>query len=326
MTTTVSDPGESDGTYHVRVNGGGSTFQGVDVGRLVSDSTLYIDHRAPKRRGTPFTTRAVAAGVAATVAASAGTLSAGFVALKDENKPSPLGHSDVVFVEVLLTIGVVIALAFAIPWFLTRRKYMKNQNVEFEERLRAEREYARQALEKLKQANELATLMQLNQGQITTYHDIVTDQADKSFKSSRIAMTVGMALLVAAALGGAWVPLEQIRWFIGALAAFSTLLSGYMSKTYLTLYKESIGQLNRYFDQPVLNSYYLTAERLIGDLAQEHRDEVRMQIINEVLRTSARLGGRPDKRLPQESKAAKPRRKKPSLPGQNMSTNQRSSV
>lgn len=188
--------------------------------------------------------------------------------------------------------GLIIAVAvFAIPWLFERRKYMKNRNETFDQRMAAERELHAQALEKLKQASELTTLMQLNQEQIKTYHDIVTEQADKSFKSSRVAMGVGMLLLVCAAIGGAWVPLEQVRWFIGALAAFSTLLSGYLSKTYLTLYKESIGQLNRYFDQPVLNSYYLAAERLIGKLGEEHQDEVRRQIISEILTNSSRRGG-----------------------------------
>ncbi|MFB7111719.1 hypothetical protein [Streptomyces sp. NPDC056291] len=213
---------------------------------------------------------------------------------KGPNDPAGFTDGDILFFKILVAVVLLTLLGFTIPWFLTRRTYMKNQNAEFEERLKAEREYARQTLENLKKSTELATLMQLNQGQIKTYHDIVTDQADKSFKSSRIAMGIGMFLLVCAAIGGAYVPLEEVRWFIGALAAFSTLLSGYLSRTYLTLYKESIGQLNRYFDQPVLNSYFLTAERLTQGLAEEHRDEIRKQVITEVLRTSSRMSGKPE--------------------------------
>lgn len=187
----------------------------------------------------------------------------------------------------------LILLAVTVPWLITRRTYMKNKNASFDESLQAQRKYEREVMEKLKKTTELATLMELNQGQITRYHNIVTEQADKSFKSSRLAMGVGLFLLVCAAFGGVYVPLEEIRWFIGALAAFSTLLSGYLTKTYLAMYKESIGQLNRYFDQPVLNSYYLTAERLTEGLDVEHAQEVRQQIINEVLATSSRMGSRP---------------------------------
>lgn len=210
-----------------------------------------------------------------------------------------------------LTFGPICASsAFGIPWFIERRKYMKNENDTFDQRISDEREYHAQALEKLKQASELTTLMQLNQDQIKTYHDIVTEQADKSFKSSRIAMGVGMFLLVCAAIGGAWVPLEQVRWFIGALAAFSTLLSGYLSRTYLTLYKESIGQLNRYFDQPVLNSYYLAAERLIGKLGVDHQDTVRRQIISEILTNSSRRGSTSTQLRDLKPKVAKPKARK----------------
>ncbi|MFF4308506.1 hypothetical protein [Streptomyces sp. NPDC001507] len=231
--------------------------------------------------------------------------------LVDPGDPRSI-HVDPLMLWILSSCLIVPLSAFVALWFHERRKYMKNQNDTFDQRIAAEREYHAEALEQLRQAGELTTLMQLNQDQIKTYHDIVTEQADKSFKSSRIAMGIGMLLLVCAAIGGAWVPLEQVRWFIGALAAFSTLLSGYLSRTYLTLYKEAIGQLNRYFDQPVLNSYYLAAERLVGDLSEEHQDEVRKQIITEILANGARrvVGAeksidaksnpRPKKRVPKQ--------------------------
>ncbi|WP_445279661.1 hypothetical protein [Streptomyces sp. DSM 118148] len=202
---------------------------------------------------------------------------------------------------------VALLLSVAIPWMLTRRKYMANQNARIAEQLKTQQELRHEALEKLRKTTELATLMELNQGQIDTYHRIVTQQADKSFRSSRMAMNIGMFLLVCAAIAVTYVPLDQVRWFIGALAAFSTVLSGYLTKTYLAMYKESIGQLNRYFDQPVLNSFYLTAERLTAGLDSEHAQDVRCQIINEVLSTSARRGSRvvePDEAAP------KPRPKK----------------
>lgn len=243
---------------------------------------------------------------------------------KRPSKPNPIESSGsvfLVFITVLLLFALLTVAAFAISWFLTRRKYMKNQNERFEETLKAQKAYEREVLEKLRKANELATLMELNQGQIATYHRIVTEQADKAFKSSRMAMHIGLLLLVSAAIGGTLVPLEQIRWFIGCLAAFSTLLSGYLTKTYLAMYKESIGQLNRYFDQPVLNSYYLTAERLTNGLDAAHVQDVRKRIINEVLNTSSRMGPKsaatesaPVKSAPKVAGAGKRRSRKNASP------------
>ncbi|WP_217238285.1 hypothetical protein [Streptomyces sp. AC555_RSS877] len=230
-----------------------------------------------------------------------------------------------------ITAAVIVVLAVAGVFYLvTRRRYMANQNEGFAAKLKAREEYHQQALEKLRKTTELATLMELNQGQIGEYHRIVTDQADKAFRSSRTAMGVGLLLLVCAAFGGVYVPLEEIRWFIAALAAFSTLLSGYLSRTYMILYRESISQLNRYFDQPVLNSYYLTAERLTQSLDREHVVEIRRQIINEVLATSSRLGAKgadtapaavsakPKKKLPKKQTAKKrvPKQGAPSQNGQ----------
>ncbi|KUN43363.1 hypothetical protein AQJ27_32945 [Streptomyces olivochromogenes] len=218
-----------------------------------------------------------------------------------------------------ITAVLIAAIIVGVFYLMTRREYMKNQNQGFDAKLQAQKEYHRQALEKLRKATELNTLMELNQGQIGAYHKIVTEQADKSFKSSRTAMGVGLLLLVCAAFGGAYVPLEQVRWFIGALAAFSTMLSGYLTKTYLAMYKESIGQLNRYFDQPVLNSYYLTAERLAEVLKDEQAVEVRRQIISHVLKTSSRMGGTPNE---PRSKGGKLKPKKPRPPKQRSSSSE----
>ncbi|MFE6486982.1 hypothetical protein ACFVGN_29160 [Streptomyces sp. NPDC057757] len=206
--------------------------------------------------------------------------------VKDE-QPSASEILSSLVVGVISAVGVIVLLV-SVPWLITRRTYMKNQNALNTDILKTQQELRHEALEKLKKTTELATLMELNQDQIATYHRIVTQQADKSFKSSRTAMGVGLFLIVCAAVGGAYVPVEEVRWFIGALAAFSTLLTGYLTKTYLAMYKESIGQLNRYFDQPVLNSFYLTAERLVSGLDEEHAQDVRCRIIDEVLATSSR--------------------------------------
>ncbi|MEU2866387.1 hypothetical protein ABZ672_50395 [Streptomyces mirabilis] len=207
----------------------------------------------------------------------------------DQSMRNPFYSSWFIWVIAILAIVAVVSL---IAFLISRRRYMANENKRFNQILTAEEEYKQEVLEKLRKETELATLMGLNQGQINEYHRIVTEQADKAFRSSRVAMGVGLLLLVSAAFAGAYVPLEQVRWFIGALAAFSTLLSGYLSKTYLTLYRESIGQLNRYFDQPVLNSHYLTAERLAESLDRKDAVEVRRQIIDEVLAASAKVGAK----------------------------------
>ncbi|MFF0183520.1 hypothetical protein [Streptomyces sp. NPDC005244] len=245
---------------------------------------------------------------ALTLAAAAAAL--GIASLSDPDKNATGNPFDTVWVPwVAFALGVLLIGAL-IFFLITRQRYMANENKGFAAKLKAQAQYHEQALEKLRKTTELATLMELNQDQVGRYHRIVTDQADKAFKSSRTAMGVGLFLLVCAAAGGAYVPVEEVRWFIGALAAFSTLLSGYLSQTYTDLYRRSISQLNRYFDQPVLNSYFLTAERLTAGLDVSHAQAVRQQIINEVLASSSRLTEKPPAEAPAVDDA-KPKKRKP---------------
>ncbi|MFP3991000.1 hypothetical protein U9R90_26740 [Streptomyces sp. E11-3] len=279
MSATVTGS-DDDGHSHMRREG------------KVSWDSLALDEERSRRWKRLIWSGAIFGVVAASLSAY---FAVNLSDVADDNKG--INDSGASFESVDLTplvwvvsVGILSVSIAGVLFLITRRQYMKNQNEGFSAALKAQEEYHREALEKLRKTTELATLMELNQGQIGTYHRIVTEQADKAFKSSRVAMGVGLFLLVCAAVAGAYVPVEQVRWFIGALAAFSTVLSGYLTRTYLAMYKESIGQLNRYFDQPVLNSHYLTAERLIEGLDGEAATEVRRQIIDEVLAASANVG------------------------------------
>ncbi|MCC3779862.1 hypothetical protein [Streptomyces sp. UNOB3_S3] len=146
-------------------------------------------------------------------------------------------------------------------------------------------------ISELKTVTALATLLELNQEQIDDYHRIATEQANRSFRSSQRAAGVGLVVMAACFIAGLWVPTIEARVFIGALAAVGTALSGYLSRTYLHMYGQTLGQLNRYFDQPVLTGYYLTAERLATQLPDSSEEEMLKRVINQVLDASATLNG-----------------------------------
>ncbi|MER5467381.1 hypothetical protein ABZX90_03135 [Streptomyces sp. NPDC002935] len=166
----------------------------------------------------------------------------------------------------------------------------------------------RAALDRLEKVTELASLLDLNQTQIERYHTIATDQADRSFNSAQKAMTAGMVLIASCFIAGFWVSTD-VRWFIGALGTVGAALSAYLSKTFLYLYKESQAQLNRYFDQPVLNGYYLTAERLVDGISDDNKDATRRQIISQVLEASTLVGSNPTEPRPTKPKPQKSKRK-----------------
>ncbi|MFC1435988.1 hypothetical protein ACEZDB_35685 [Streptacidiphilus sp. N1-3] len=174
-----------------------------------------------------------------------------------------------------------------------------------EERAVAQAKVAEQHLAELKTVTPLATLLELNQAQIDEYHRIATDQADRSFRSSQRAMGLGLLVVVGCFAGGIYLHTGQAKVFMGAIAVVGSALSAYLNRTYLHMYGQTLSQLNRYFEQPVLTGYYLTAERLAQGLSDDPESTVRQRIVDQVLAASAQMskvsarsdtGGKPPKR------------------------------
>ncbi|MFG2841669.1 hypothetical protein ACGF12_00630 [Kitasatospora sp. NPDC048296] len=194
-----------------------------------------------------------------------------------------------------LWLWIVIGTAFvlvagALSVYLWKRVRRENaQLLAAEEARAAERALAEQQLADLKQVTPLATLLELNREQIDQYHRIATDQADMSFRSSQRAMWLGLLVVVSCVAGGVYLKGADVKIFMGAIALVGASLSAFLNRTYLRMYGQTLSQLNRYFEQPVLTGYYLTAERLAEDLEPRAKDEVRRQIITQVLGASNRL-------------------------------------
>ncbi|MDX2730991.1 hypothetical protein [Streptomyces sp. PA03-2a] len=88
-------------------------------------------------------------------------------------------------------------------------------------------------------------------------------------------MWLGIVMLVGCHFAGFYYNVAEARWFVAAVAAITTMAE-YLTRTYLFMHRESIAQLNRHFDQPVLNSYHLAAKR-----------QMCRHIIHEVLKTNS---------------------------------------
>ncbi|MEU9270057.1 hypothetical protein AB0E04_32030 [Streptomyces sp. NPDC048251] len=158
-----------------------------------------------------------------------------------------------------------------------------------EEAAELQKEIDAQKLADLKTVTPLATLLELNQSQIDEYHRIATDQADRSFRSSQRAMGLGLLVIVGCFAAGLYFANGQTKVFVAAIAGVAAALSAFLNRTYLQMYGQTLSQLNRYFEQPVLTGYYLTAERLAQDLGDDPESEMRRRIIDQVLEASARM-------------------------------------
>ncbi|MBW8800849.1 MAG: hypothetical protein JF597_47035 [Streptomyces sp.] len=130
---------------------------------------------------------------------------------------------------------------------------------------------------------QLGLLAELNRQELLRYHDIVTKQAAQSFRAGQLAAGAGLVVIGACLWVGLSDPGFDVKWFSGAIAGVATAVSAYINRTYMHMYEKSIDQLSRYFEQPVVTGYYLTAERMAkADL----EEGLRNRIIGSVLGTA----------------------------------------
>ncbi|MFJ8990543.1 hypothetical protein ACIRQH_09235 [Streptomyces sp. NPDC102279] len=139
------------------------------------------------------------------------------------------------------------------------------------------------AADQLRERMELPSLVNFNRVLLEQYHGIATKQANKSFASSLAAMAVGLVVMVVAFYASMQFTATGERVFIGSLAALATAFVGYLSKTFLSVYDRSLQQLNQYFNQPVLNQYFLYAERVADGMDGPTKEELLKRIVTEVL-------------------------------------------
>ncbi|MGV9342953.1 TRADD-N-associated membrane domain-containing protein [Streptomyces sp. NPDC003688] len=190
---------------------------------------------------------------------------------------------------ILIGVTVTAVASFAIYLLVKQIRREELQLRTSEEAAERQKEIDAQKLADLKTVTPLATLLELNQSQIDEYHRIATDQADRSFRSSQRAMALGLLVITGCFAAGLYIANGQTKVFVAAIAGVAAALSAFLNRTYLQMYGQTLSQLNRYFEQPVLTGYYLTAERLAQDLGDDPESEMRRRIIDQVLEASARM-------------------------------------
>ena len=157
------------------------------------------------------------------------------------------------------TLALISAGLVAIFWW----RYSTGKS-EFLEDWRRERIY--KAIDGIK-PDDVRQLIVLNQRRMDQYHQMTLSQAAVAWRSSQLAMTAGLLVLIAGvvvALVAASSATAQV--VIGGLAGIGSALSGYVAATFLQARRQSLSQLNYYFHQPLTTSYLLTAERLADKL------------------------------------------------------------
>lgn len=134
----------------------------------------------------------------------------------------------------------------------------------------------------------MGSLMHLNRTETIGYHTLTLDQASRSFRNSQICMVAGLGLLALCMLTVLVAKsAPDVRITVAVLGGISTVLSGYITKTFLKAHSEALAQVNRYFNQPLVTGYLLNAERIADTLSGSLKDQALCRVIDQALQSAA---------------------------------------
>jgi hypothetical protein len=139
---------------------------------------------------------------------------------------------------------------------------------------------------------------ELMQKRLELYERIARSQARVSLFTAQAATGIGVALLLVFAVLAARAPSTASAVTAGSLAAVSAALSGYIGRAAVRSQQEAVVRLRAYFDEPLVFSRYLEAERNIAVLAEGMTEGERIAILNSAARECAKRAHRARRRQP----------------------------
>jgi Cyanobacterial TRADD-N associated 2-Transmembrane domain len=153
----------------------------------------------------------------------------------------------------------------------------------YERQERAARLGVDEALEEVQDVTDLPGLLRFNRRQMEAYESLTRRQAASSYRLSHIALAIGFALVVGGGAAAITASGTAAKVSAAGLAAIAAAVSGFLARTYLRIYERTLLQLNFYYEQPLVSSYVLTAERLVDKMGSDRRDDSLSRIIEELL-------------------------------------------
>ncbi|NKY47990.1 TRADD-N-associated membrane domain-containing protein [Nocardia cerradoensis] len=151
------------------------------------------------------------------------------------------------------------------------------------------------AIAEIKDPNDLLGLMEVNRRQMDAYDAQARGQGGSSHWSSLVAMTVGLGI-VGAGLTITVVASEDATKYAAAIvAAVGTATGGYIAQTFIRLNSAAQDQVRYYFEQPLVQSYLLTAERFVLQMPAAERPKQYQALVEAALKQAAMV---PQHRVP----------------------------
>lgn len=118
----------------------------------------------------------------------------------------------------------------------------------------------------VKGPNDLPGLLRANRQQMDAYDISARRQGSASHWASIAAMTVGLAIVGI----GLWIAVtadkDAAKYSAAIIAVAGTAAGGYIAQTFIRVHSTAQEQVRFYFEQPLVQSYMLMAERAIAQM------------------------------------------------------------
>lgn len=139
----------------------------------------------------------------------------------------------------------------------------------------------------IKNEHDLLGLMRANRKQMDAYDAQARAQGVVAHWISVGAMVVGLIIVGV----GLWVAVAAeepaAKYSAAIVAAVGTATGGYIAQTFIRLNSEAQDQVRFYFEQPLVQSYLLTAERFVAQMPAEDRAKQYQRLIEAAIEQAA---------------------------------------
>jgi hypothetical protein len=155
----------------------------------------------------------------------------------------------------------------------------------------AAQEKAERALQGVAGPDDLLGFIRANASQMHAYDLMARRQAAQSHRASLVAMFVGLALVGAGVAVAVLAPDTASKVVGAAVTSVGAAVGGYIARTFLTNSRRSADNAAYYFQQPLVTSYLLGAERLLSRLPEDARASALQNIIGATLDQASAASG-----------------------------------
>lgn len=139
------------------------------------------------------------------------------------------------------------------------------------------------AIDDIKGTGDLPGLMLANKRQMDAYEALVRSQAESSHRASLVALAAALLVIGAGLLIALVSEDSATKHAAAVMAAAGAATCGFVAWNFIRAQQRNLDQMRSYLQQPLVQSYLLAAERIIGMMSNESKDEQYKRILQSAL-------------------------------------------